>query len=282
MNVLLVSDPFKASPLLARQILKVPSATGNPGVLNGETNQKRETVINIFIKLEILEVYEVTIVAEICRIKLKALKILMSYILNVQWTPQNTVCRPVHIQAWAQHHIGAFTSAHGMCSCSHPVVAMLNSFLKTRPFSAQNTSIQRITVNPPCVTMHTLEGQLKTLKIHVDMHCLDSDLLAVKFWEPGMVSHQESQHGTMSSWQACIHAWLCNWSIWIYFLCEIYSTLIWSNLLLQYPKTHWNSVERTAWYLGILCRSQWLAQRPPCCTVRGSDSSEATTIDLNW
>lgn len=83
MNVLLVSDPFKASPLLARQILKVPSAAGNPGVLNGETNQKREAVINIFIKLEFLEVYEVTIVAEICRIKLKALKILMSYILNV-------------------------------------------------------------------------------------------------------------------------------------------------------------------------------------------------------
>lgn len=123
------------------------------------------------------------------------------------------------------------SSKHGMPSCAHSSlgptshwrfylgsrdvqlftpVAMLNSFLKTRPFSAQNTSIQRITVNPPCVTMHTLEGQLKTLKIHVDMHCLDSDLLAVKFWEPGMVSHQESQHGTMSSWQACIHAWICN------------------------------------------------------------------------
>ena len=257
MNVLLVSDPFKASPLLARQILKVPSATGNPGVLNGETNQKRETVINI------VEVYEVTIVAEIGRIKLYK----STENIDVVYLKRSVNSSKHGMPSCARSSLGP-TSHWRFYLGSLDVqlftpVAMLNSFLKTRPFSAQNTSIQRITVNPPCVTMHTLEGQLKTLKIHVDMHRLDSDLLAVKFWEPGMVSHQESQHGTMSSWQACIHAWLCNWSIWIYFLCEIYSTLIWSNLLLQYPKTHWNSVERTAWYLGILCRSQWLAQRPP-------------------
>ena len=156
-SVLLVSDPFKASPLLARQILEVPSATGNPGVLR--RNQPKETNGDKHI--------------------------------HKTWIPwslrSDDRCGNMPYQTKSTENIDVVylrrslnSSKHGMPSCAHSSlgptshwrfylgsrdvqlftpVAMLNSFLKTRPFLAQNTSIQRITVNPRCVTMHTLEGQ---------------------------------------------------------------------------------------------------------------------------